>query len=206
MIHLHLQLQLHSRSGVTVEGEGLNLLLLPFFFLATPLPPFPRPASHTHMPQDKECGLEPTYAMPEIHTGNLSCQRARKSAGEGIVIFWRFIGKKQVRFSYVKKKSEWRSPRGLVGEGGNRGMFRERIDKYRDIWWDEETVHRWFNCQNTRLLQCATKKTFNLMTVLGAANCTLLLFYYTILEKKKFSHSCSCHYWLSTKHNISPLV
>lgn len=52
-----------------------------------PAAPTFAPPRSTHMPQDKERGPGPTYAMPEIHTGNLSCQRAHESPGEGIVIF-----------------------------------------------------------------------------------------------------------------------
>lgn len=57
-------------SGITLEVEGLK-----------PAAPTFGPPRSTHMPQDKERGPGPTYAMPEIHTGNLSCQHAHESPG-----------------------------------------------------------------------------------------------------------------------------
>lgn len=69
LIRLRLQLQ-RSRSGTTLEVEGLK-----------PAAPTFAPPRSTHTPQDKERGPGPTYAMPEIHTGNLSCQPAHESPG-----------------------------------------------------------------------------------------------------------------------------
>lgn len=66
---LYLQLQ-RSRSDIRLEVQGLK-----------PAAPTFAPPLSTHMPADRECGSGPTHAMPEIHTGNLSCQCAHESPG-----------------------------------------------------------------------------------------------------------------------------
>lgn len=42
-------------------------------------------SSKSCMPEGREGGSGPTHAVPEIHTSNLSCQRAHESPGKGII-------------------------------------------------------------------------------------------------------------------------
>lgn len=54
---------------------------------AAPMAPLLLPSPpHPTCLGDKKCGWEPTHATPRIHTGNLSCQHARESPGEGVAI------------------------------------------------------------------------------------------------------------------------